>query len=38
VAKLVDELCKTPEGRELLPEGFEELWRVIWNARQEVNE
>jgi hypothetical protein len=36
VAKLVEDLCKTPEGRKLLPEGFEELWRVIWKARLEV--
>jgi hypothetical protein len=36
VAKLVDDLCKTPEGRQLLPEGFEELWRVIWKAKLEL--
>jgi len=35
VAALVDDLCKTPEGRQLLPEGFEELWQVIWKASLE---
>ena len=38
VAKLVDDLCKTPEGRKLLPEGFEELWRVIWKAKLAVKQ
>jgi hypothetical protein len=36
IAALVDDLCKTPEGRQLLPEGFEELWRVIWEAKLET--
>jgi hypothetical protein len=36
IAELVDDLCKTPEGRKLLPEGFEELWRTIWEARLEA--
>jgi len=36
IAKLVDDLCKTPEGRRLLPEGFEELWQVVWKAALEA--
>lgn len=36
VAAVVDDLRKTPEGRNLLPEGFEEVWEPIWAARQGV--
>lgn len=33
IGRLVEDLCKTPEGRSLLPEGFEEVWAPIWEAR-----
>lgn len=36
VAGVVGDLLKTPEGRDLLPEGFEEVWGPIWAARQGV--
>jgi hypothetical protein len=36
IAELVDDLCQSPDGRQLLPEGFEELWRTIWRARLEA--
>jgi hypothetical protein len=32
VRRLVDALGKTDEGRALLPEGFAEVWPVIWEA------
>lgn len=37
IAALVDDIGRTPEGRGLLPDGFEELWQVIWKARLEAN-
>jgi hypothetical protein len=33
VARLVDDLTRTPEGRELLPEGFLEVWEPVRAAR-----
>jgi hypothetical protein len=36
VDRLMKELAKSESGRKLLPEGFEELWASIWQARQEV--
>ncbi len=36
IAVLVDDLCKSEEGRELLPDGFEELWQTLWEARLEA--
>jgi hypothetical protein len=36
VARLVDDLRKAPEGRQLLPEGFEEVWEPIWAARERL--
>jgi len=38
IAVWVEEFQKTPEGRRLLPSGFEELWRPLWAARQEVRQ
>lgn len=35
VASLVDELRELPNGAELVPDGFEELWDVIWQVHQE---
>jgi hypothetical protein len=34
IARLVDDLGETPEGRTLLPEGFEDVWGPIWRVRQ----
>jgi len=34
VARLIDDLKKTPEGRSLLPEGLEAVWEPIWEARK----
>jgi hypothetical protein len=36
VQRLIADLEKTPEGRELLPPGFSDVWTPIWRARQEV--
>jgi hypothetical protein len=34
VAELIEDLRRTPEGRELLPEGLEAVWDPIWAARR----
>ena len=34
IARLVHDLKETPEGRELLPEGFEAVWEPIWSVRK----
>ncbi|KKM12616.1 hypothetical protein SY88_02615 [Clostridiales bacterium PH28_bin88] len=34
IARLVDDLKKTPEGQELLPEGFDAVWQPIWDVRR----
>ena len=34
VARLVDDLRRTAEGRALLPERFDEIWEAIWEARR----
>lgn len=36
VAIVVQDLCKTPEGQQLLPDGFESLWQPIWAARERL--
>ena len=33
-ARLIADLGKTPEGRELLPEGLDEIWEPVWAARK----
>jgi hypothetical protein len=35
VASLVEELRELPTGTELVPDGFEELWDVVWQVHQE---
>jgi hypothetical protein len=37
VARLVDDLRKSPEGQQLLPEGFDSLWEPIWAARKRLD-
>lgn len=34
VSRLVADLQNTEEGRSLLPKGFEQIWRPLWEARQ----
>ena len=36
VARLIADLRKTPEGRDLLPEGLNEIWEPVWKARGEL--
>lgn len=36
VNALVNELSRTAEGRALLPDGFEDVWRPIWATREEL--
>lgn len=35
VASLVEDLRSLPNGQELVPEGFDELWDVVWQVHQE---
>ena len=35
VASLVEELRALPDGAELVPDGFDELWDVVWQVHQE---
>lgn len=35
VAALVEELRALPNGRDLVPEGFDDLWDVIWQVHSE---
>ena len=37
VAHLVTDLQNTEEGRVLLPKGFEQIWRPLWEAREELS-
>jgi hypothetical protein len=34
ISRLVDDLKKTVEGREVLPDQFDEIWQPIWAARE----
>lgn len=34
VARLISDLERTPEGKELLPEGLSEIWEPVWAARE----
>lgn len=33
-ARLIADLRKTPEGSKLLPDGLEQIWEPVWQARQ----
>ena len=33
-ARLISDLRKTPEGKDLLPEGLDEIWEPVWAARE----
>ena len=35
VANVVDDLKKTPEGQQLIPDGFDEIWAPIWECYAE---
>ena len=35
VASLVEDLRELPNGGELVPDGFDELWDVVWQVHQE---
>ena len=34
VARLISDLERTPEGRNLLPEGLKEIWEPVWEVRE----
>lgn len=34
ISRLVDDLKKTVEGRDVLPDQFDEIWQPIWSARE----
>lgn len=36
VARLIEELRASDEGRALLPEEFERIWEPLWEARKEL--
>ena len=36
VQGLIEDLRKTPEGKELLPDHFDSVWDPIWEARQQL--
>ena len=36
VARLVEDVCKTDGGSELLPDGFLQVWPAIWQVAQEL--
>ncbi|MBI3969915.1 MAG: phospholipase D family protein [Chloroflexi bacterium] len=36
VARLIEDLSSTEEGRQLLPDGWERVWQPIWTARGKV--
>ena len=36
IKRVVDDLRQTPEGRQMLPEGFDEVWEPIWRVREEL--
>jgi hypothetical protein len=38
VARLVEDLKRTPEGAALLPEGFDAMWPEIWTAREALRQ
>ena len=33
-ARLISDLRKTPEGTDLLPDGLDQIWNPVWQARQ----
>jgi len=33
IERLVSDLCRTKEGREILPDRFMEIWEPVWEAR-----
>ena len=37
VSRLIDDLSGTEEGRRLLPDGIDEVWPAIWEARLEAS-
>ena len=38
VNRLIDDLRKSPEGINLIPPGFEDIWDPIWAVRQEMSD
>ena len=38
VAHIIDDLRKSPDGRELLPKGLDEIWQPIWTIREQQRE
>lgn len=37
IARLLDELHRTPEGQRLVPEGLDDVWQQIMEARRRLN-
>jgi hypothetical protein len=35
IASLMDELRELPNGDELMPDGFDQLWTIVWQVHQE---
>jgi hypothetical protein len=36
IARLVEDLMKTENGTQLLPEGFDAIWKPIWASRERM--
>lgn len=34
IDRLITSLAKTPQGKDLLPDGLEQIWEPVWQARQ----
>lgn len=38
ISRLVEDLKKTAEGRQVLPDGFDEIWQPIWDSREALRQ
>ncbi len=36
IALVVNDMCQTSEGQRMLPEGFEAIWKPIWETRERL--
>jgi hypothetical protein len=36
IARLVDDIQKSPESSNIIPEGFEKIWQPLWDARKRM--
>jgi hypothetical protein len=36
IAEIVEQLSRTPQGKQIIPKGFEQLWQAVLLAREEI--